>query len=186
MEHLPVPALSLLVLTMPGREQLLHRLRRCLGPQVTPEVELLIDSRPPPVTVGQKRNDLLRRAKGAHIAFIDDDDWVSPDYVQRMLAALSRDPDAVGFYGQITFDGKNPRLFEHSMRHTSWWEDDECYYRPPNHLNPVRRSLALQVGFPTTNHGEDHDYSRRLRPLLKTGEMVELPPVYFYDFRTQK
>lgn len=186
MEDLPLPALSILILTIPGREMMFRRLVDRLLPQVTDAVEIVVDEAPPPAPIGRKRNNLLRRATGAYAAFIDDDDLVAEDYVPRVLKALHRKPDVVGLFGRITFDGRSPRLFEHSLKHTKWWEDDEVYYRCPNHLNPVRRELALRAGFPERNHGEDQDYSLRLRPLLKTEVMLERPPVYFYEYRTAK
>jgi glycosyltransferase involved in cell wall biosynthesis len=36
-------------------------------------------------TVGEKRDALLRAAKGNYVAFVDDDDFISPDYVSLIL-----------------------------------------------------------------------------------------------------
>jgi len=41
------------------------------------------------MTIGAKRNQLLHRAKGDYVAFVDDDDLVSSDYVNKVLSAVS-------------------------------------------------------------------------------------------------
>ena len=55
----------------------------------------------------------------------------------------------------------------------------------PNHLNPIRRDLAVKAGFPEKSFGEDHEFSRRVHPLLKT--QADLPvSIYNYLYRTRK
>jgi len=150
-------------------------------------VEVLVevdDGREP---IGRKRNNLLDRAQGTYLAYVDDDDWVAPYYVHEILRLVTNNPgvDCLSFRGIITTDGKDPHYFEHSLACSEWCTRDGIYYRTPNHLNPVRRELALQVGFPPIDHGEDHDYSRKLYPLLKTHRV--LPKVmYYYQFRSDK
>lgn len=53
------------------------------------------------------------------------------------------------------------------------------YYRNPNHLNPVKKELAIQVPYKEINFGEDKDYSERLFPLLKT-EVYISGIIYYY------
>jgi len=75
----------------------------------------------------------------------------------------------------------------HSIRYDRWYSegtgDDEVFYRPPNHLNPVQRDLARAARFPDRSHGEDHEYSMRLRPLLRSERFLE-GPIYFYRAET--
>ena len=122
---------------------------------------------------------LLEESQGEYVAFVDDDDLVSNDYVGFILRAIDREPDVVGLHGIITTNGKNAKPFIHSIKYKTWFENNGIYYRYPNHLNPVKRVLALQVKFPDKSHGEDRDYSDRLFPLLKTEVMIE-DPIYFY------
>lgn len=136
-------------------------------------------------SVGTKRQRLLHRAKSDYIVFVDDDDNVALDYLSRILGALQERPDCVGMQGLITIDGAPPALFEHSLRHTHWFEEGGVYYRCPNHLNPVKRELALRAGFKDMSFGEDRDYSERLLPLLKTEVFLD-GPIYFYDYRSKK
>jgi len=178
--------LSILVPTVPERAHFLRRLRSVLDRQIHGKpVELLLDDRPRPVAIGAKRNALLDRSRGDYVAFVDDDDLVSTNYIRDVLAALENNPDCAELRGIITTDGGKPKDFHHTIECKAWCEKNGVYLRMPNHLNAVRRDMALQVRFPETNFGEDHDYSKRLLPLLKT--MGAVPRViYLYQSRTKK
>lgn len=145
-------------------------------------IELLWDT-DPVKTIGQKRNDLVDRATGDYIAFIDDDDSVPEYYIDEILRAIESGPDVVGIQGVVDFDGKNPRPFKHSIQYNGWYSKDGVYYRTPNHWNPVRRELALSTRFPSVNYGEDWNYSVKLRPKLKTEVFIERD-MYFYHHST--
>lgn len=192
------PSLSILICTIPKRVLLLRRLMDRLIPQQEKlgkdRVEILAvgDAKDgTPMTIGAKRNKLLDSAKMSHLAFIDDDDLVHSNYASLILSALETDPDVVGIKGIQTVDGEKDTaaFFVHSMQYRDWFEENGVRYRCPNHLSPVRSSLAKAVRFPETgpvaNYGEDRDYSLRLYPLLKTEVMIE-QPIYLYDSRTRK
>lgn len=184
-----VARLSLLICTTEARWSWLERLGNNLRPQVLsvlPEVEVIVETDRGERSVGIKRQALLEQASGRYVAFIDDDDLVASDYVSRILAALDLGPDCVGFRGVITTNGENPEVFEHALRHEEWCTREGVHLRCPNHLNPVRRDLALRVGFPAIHYGEDRDYSVRLRPLLQTEVFLEGEPMYHYEYRTRK
>ena len=92
----------------------------------------------------------------------------------------------------MTVDGENEERTYHSLRYDHWWDEPDPersgrrrYFRNPNHLNPVKRELALKVRFPEINHGEDHDYSKAIHPHLKTEEYIE-SPIYYYLYRSNK
>jgi glycosyltransferase involved in cell wall biosynthesis len=178
--------LSILICSLNKRAELLARLRKVLDPQLTDEVEVIVNVDDGQLSIGDKRNALLEAATGDYIAFVDDDDMVRTTYVKNILEAISTNPDCVGVEGVITVNGQpNGRLFIHSLQYRSWFEKDGVYYRNPNHLSPVKRELALQVKFPAKNHGEDHDYSKALLPFLKT-EVYIKGPIYHYDYRENK
>jgi len=58
------------------------------------------------------------------------------------------------------------------------------YRRLPNHLMATRKTLVQQVRFQHTNFGEDSDYSRRLKPLLKT-EFAIPKVLYHYEYNDE-
>ena len=83
--------------------------------------------------------------------------------------------------GIITTNGKDPKKFTHSLRHSKWFEKDGVYYRNPNHLNPVKSEIAKKIKFPEVNHGEDRTYSQKILPFLKTEVYID-GPIYFYEY----
>lgn len=175
--------LSILIATMPQRASLLERLLDHLWAQVLrrpTEVEVLVDGAGG--TTGAKRNRLLQQAIGDFVAFVDDDDWVCHDYVDRTLDAIGKVPEAdcVEFQGAIMLPGQPEERFHHSTEYASWFKKDGIYRRCPNHLNAVRRTLALSVGFPDQTVYEDRDFSTRIQPLLKTQAPIGTDPLYFY------
>ena len=172
----PMHKLSILIPTLDERKPKLEQLKAELSNQIgkrNVEVLSLSDNRQ--MTIGQKRNMLLTQSTGEYVSFVDDDDMVSPDYIEKVLNALTKNPDCSSLTGEIVFSDGYSRPFIHSLRYTQWIDDHEgkVYYRPPNHLNAVRRSFAVQVGFPPWNSGEDRSFSMGIRNFLKKEEWID-------------
>lgn len=177
--------LSILICSIERRKNLLSRLLNELEKQKSDSVEILVDIDNGLKSIGLKRNNLLKKSKGEYVSFIDDDDLVSSSYVDDILKAIENKPDCIGIEGIITVDGKNPRVFIHSLKYKSWFENKGIYYRNPNHLNPVKRQIALKALFPDKNSHEDREYSKRIFPLLKSEEYIK-KPIYFYLYKSKK
>ena len=148
------------------------------------DVEVLVQLDDHENTTGYKRNILLKRAAGDYVCFFDDDDEPSQDYIKLIMDALEDKPDVVGMRGLLYQDGAYQGVFEHSIQHKGWSNGAGTFKRRPNHLNPVRRDLALKVGFPDVTFAEDQDYSMRLLPLLNKEQMV-VKPIYHYQARSK-
>tara|TARA_R110001592_G_scaffold361902_2_gene674024 strand:- start:1065 stop:1637 length:573 start_codon:yes stop_codon:yes gene_type:complete len=175
--------LSILICTLKGRDEYLNRVLQVLEPQKTDDVEILIESDERQMTIGQKRNKLLDRATGDYICYVDDDDLVSVDYIEKILKSIETNPDCVGIQGIITVDGLNPKKFKHSIDYNGWYEENEIYYRTPNHWNPVKREIASLVKFdPEKSFGEDKCYSDRLRVHLNSEVRID-EAIYYFLFR---
>lgn len=184
---------SILIPTLPERSNQLCELKAQLYGQIIlngskddVEVLTLIDNREK--TTGAKRNQLLDMSTGDYIAFIDDDDKVSPDYIEKILLAIEKKPDVVGMKLVQYTDGKLYGNTIHSIAYKEWKNipngDTWFFERCPNHLNPVKREHALKARFPDKILGEDQDYSYKLRGMLLTEVMIETP-IYFYWFVTK-
>lgn len=197
--------LSILICHLTERAKQLEKLLGVLQPQITnpEEVEIIIREDDGNETVGLKRNELLSLAIGDYVCFVDDDDMVPDYYVSMILTAIDtqwlsypvlnyvdvteentvvthyKSPDVVGFKGHYTVGDGPPQTFIHSLRYKEWKTVDGIHQRCPNHLNPVRRELALKAGFTEKDHGEDMDFSMALLPLLKTEVFVD-KVMYFY------
>ena len=187
--------LSILICSLESRKDFRERLLLCLESQIAKidsgQVEILTDIDNGEKDIGEKRNDLLARASGDYIAFIDDDDLVSKDYIDKIMKAIDEEPDCVGIHLVMYTNGTNSEHSYHSLQYNDWWSEHDPdngrrkHFRTPNHLNPVKRELALKVGFPSSNHGEDRDYSLRLKDLLESEVYIE-EPIYFYYYNPIK
>ena len=188
----PDKKLSILILSLGRRSHYLDRLKSILEPQVNDNVEILYNIDNGEKSIGTKRNELLQQACGDYICFIDDDDIVSNDYIDNILKATESDPDVIGIHLLHKEDNILKGLTYHSLKYDRWWDEPnkdnpslKNYYRNPNHLNPVKREYALQVGFPEINNGEDKWYSQNILKFLKTEEYIETP-IYEYLVRLRK
>lgn len=184
-----MPKLSILICSLESRRESLRQLALTLGAQLTADVELLIDTDNGERTIGRKRNRLLLDSTGESVCFIDDDDKVPADYCSQILTALETSPDCVGFNLAYYVDGKPKGTAIHSLRYERYGQrrtpQGMLYERTPNHLNPIRRELALQAGFTDKNHGEDTDFAVKVRPLLKTEVFID-QVMYHYFFDSKK
>ena len=190
-DHTPI--LSILILTIHSRKELFEKLLTELisqSDQFDGGCEILYDLDDGAKTKGQKRNDLLEQASGKYVAFFDDDDWPSADYVSSILSAVESDPDCCSLLGEMTTDSQNPELFEHSLSYIEWKTSQVNkikYERNPNHLNAIRSTIAKSIKFPEINFGEDHEWSKSLMQsgLLKTESKIS-NVIYHYRYTTSK
>lgn len=175
------PLLSLLVATVPPRAPFLARLLRQLQLQAEgrDDVQILVDDTVG-ISIGTKRAEMIGRAQGKYVAFIDDDDLLADDYVARMMAACAEGKDCCSLMGRFAISKQPLRWFEHSIKYGAWSQTPSVYLRNPNHLNAVRRDLAVQAGYPDLTYGEDHAFAKRVYPLLKTEASTGDEPLYFY------
>lgn len=180
--------LSILIPTLQCRAEMLARLMAVLTPQITDEVELLTLLDDGDRTTGAKRNELLARATSEYVAFVDDDDLVSRDYVGKILSALEKSPDVVTFKVMRYLDGQKWGEQIMRMGHTYKIEEDDrvgvYWLFRPTHLCPTRATLAKQVQFKEWNSGEDRDWQERVFPLLKSEVFID-EFLYLYYFRQQ-
>lgn len=176
--------LSVLICTIPRRDQLLKNLKSSLVQQTNGyDVEILSDNQGG--TIGAKRQRLLEASTGDYVCFIDDDDDINPQYIKLIFALLGT-CDVIGFEGEITTNGRNKKRFTISKEHP-YEEKNGIYYRYNNHLSPIRREIALMIGYKDISFGEDFDYAMRLKEsgLIKT-EAYIYTPMYFYRYNTYK
>jgi hypothetical protein len=187
------PAFSILIASLESRQEMFLSVLEELSSQINEYdgmCEILWELDNGSKTTGEKRNSLLQRATGKYLAFFDDDDWPSNRYIKLILSAVENNPDCCSLLGEITVDGLNPELFEHSIVYSDWRTNSAGrikYERNPNHLNPIKSSIAKSISFPSINHGEDKAWSDKLKnsQLLKTEAKIE-EVIYFYRYVTKK
>jgi len=132
------------------------------------------------MSIGEKRNKLLQSAKSKYVMFVDDDDHIHLNALDWIFNALKHDPDCVELKGILTTNRVNPKLFIHSIEYNSYFEDNGIYYRPPNHLNPIRREIAQQFKFPENNFGEDTDWAMQIARSGKLKSEGKVPDAWYY------
>jgi|SRR6478736_1293651 len=177
--------LSILICTIPSRKHFLVRLKNILNEQVIPwfeHVEILVDGREG-ISIGEKRNSLLDRAKGRFVEFCDDDDRPGDTYISSTMIGIEKDADCCSLKGIMTTNGKDRRTFIHSIKYKEYREFNGIFERFPNHLNCIRASIAKQFKFPETNHGEDTDWATQIfkSGLIKTEFWID-DVIYFYEY----
>lgn len=184
-----IPLLNILICHIPERYDYMKRLCAILDPQLEKHKNNVVclsdDSRYK--KIGKKRNDLVARVDAKYFCFIDDDDRIAPNYIDLLIEGIHKNVDCCSLTGEITFDGQNPKPFIHSLKYTSYWEDDKAYYRYPNHLNVVKTEIGKQFRFPEKNHGEDTDYATQMftAKVLKSEHEIK-QVIYYYDYRSKK
>lgn len=181
--------LSILIPTLPERLHHLQNVRRLLNPQLTPDVEVIVDDRPRNVPTGTKRNDMIARAAGEYVCHLDDDDEVSSEYISSILEAIGQDPDCVTFEGWMTTNGASyvHWIIKLGEKYEARTDTDGVtrYYRFPNHLVPIKKSIAQKFPFPSIWQGEDYQWAVKIQPLLKTSVHIQ-KLLYHYKFVTGK
>ncbi len=160
--------LSVLITTLASRAgQLGPLLGKLVGQmKALPEqdVEIVVFEDQKQFNVGQKRNRLVDEARGDFVAFVDDDDDVSDDYLWQLRQAIAENPgiDCVGFRGLMSVAGQGTRQVHYSLENPAQVESGGTYYRTPGHLNAIRKDCLSGVRFPEQNFGEDADFSLQL------------------------
>jgi len=206
---------SILIAGIPERyhtvQPLLYSLLELQNVSRMPDVELLYLMDNKRQTVGEKRNALLAASNGEYISFIDDDDEVSPDYVDKIYRQIvaSRkidpQPDVICFPQRASI---LPAGFTHecsySIRH---WKDRKPGDRraivhavddkeviipgvfwwsgPPAHTMVWRWETIKDVKFPEKNFQEDTDFVDLACEKAQTEIALSGEPLYFYKFNEE-
>jgi hypothetical protein len=114
----------------------------------------------------------MAEARGEAILFLDADDWLAPDALTRLLAALARAPEAVGAYGGYAVMAEDARPGDAPLRRKAgpFPSGDlletllvENLFANGGHLL-LRREAVLRAGpfLAHLRYGEDWEYWIRL------------------------
>jgi glycosyltransferase involved in cell wall biosynthesis len=123
------------------------------------------------LTIGGKRQKIIDTCETEYVCFVDDDDWVSPNYLASLLLALAGKPDCVTFMGVLTTDGESPENFRLSLHYPreAWSKDAQgIHQRTPNHLCPIKIELARSIRYKEVTSYEDFIWSKSIHGVLRS------------------
>ena len=138
-------------------------------------------------SIGEKRNILLQRCKTKYACFIDDDDDVYNYFIEIVNKGIKKNKDCLSLKGEISIDGGQNKVFIHSIKYKSYFQDERAYYRPPNHLNVIKTAISKKFMFPEKSFGEDTDWAMDIcnSGMLKTEHHIE-EVLYLYRYVSSK
>jgi len=137
-------------------------------------------------TLGAKRNALVGLAQGRFIAFVDDDDDVADDYVDRLLEAIRADAnvDCIAFQAWVTMNGSPGRVCKYSIQYDDVNRPD-AYYRRPNQVCCFRTEVARRVPRNDVTWGEDSAWAKQILPHVQREARLD-QILYFYRYDAQR
>lgn len=162
------PLLSILTPTIPQRIDQLDQLSKKILRQIhTPTgacpVEHLIFSDNRARSIGAKRQALLDAARGEYVAFVDDDDDVSDDYVASLLRGIETGVGVVTFQQRAIYNGQESTVVFSLSNQDEPFNPGGITRRGAWHVCAWRRELVAHCVFPFMNYGEDKAWSLQAR-----------------------
>lgn len=166
-----MPILSILIPSIPEHADMLNNLLGLLYRQkhdlntVHPtlgDIEILFDDSRKylngGLSIGKKRDLLMRRATGKYLCFCDVDDMPAPNYVESLVRLCHQDKDVVTFRNFTKTDFYWTVI---DMRLGSPDEEatpDRIVNRNCWHICPIRSLIAKRYSFPDINYSEDSEW----------------------------
>lgn len=170
--------LSVLIPSLPERMDSLRELLACIPPDPRVEIIVLMDNRRR--QVGAKRNAMMAMAQGRYVAHIDDDELLSPDYLERVLPELEHGDDLVAYDAGVSFNS-SPEFRVRTVLGAAIEQPQHLPHgrysdivRPPWHWCCWRTDFARRFQFPE-DHGwtEDWGFLKQALPEVKTWRKID-------------
>lgn len=150
-----------------------------------PDVEILVDVDAGQAKSGVKRQNLLVRARGDYLAFVDDDDEVAPDYLRRIVDGCRRGVDVVTFDLRFrSADWKGDEVWSFGFGPNDRKKGSPRANMWANHLCAWRQDVARNVAWcPELGNADDHLWFQPIHAagLCRTRYHVD-SVLYFYRY----
>jgi glycosyltransferase involved in cell wall biosynthesis len=146
-------------------------------------VEVLIEKDNGEMSVGGKRNILIEKAQGEYICFIDDDDFISKNYLNLILQNLTKDILLIRIEHLI--NGVKSECIQPSLYIDYLKTKESVYCANHFHLCPHKKSISKLVKFKELNFSEDIDYSQRMIPFVSSYDLIT-EALYIYNDNIEK
>lgn len=184
--------LSLLIPTTPDRVEmfttLFNELHRQLEYMQTfhpslGQVEILVDDAPRFLdggpSIGKKRDNLVKKARGKYLCFVDSDDYVSPDYLETLVRMCCEDKD-ICVFRNLTRTDNYWAVVDMSLHYENEQARPGLFTRQPWHICPVRSVYGKMCAFPDLNYGEDWMWMHQVLEMCKT---QATSPAILHEYR---
>jgi len=148
-------------------------------------VEILIDADNMTKSVGQKRNDLISKAKGHFVCFIDDDDFITENYLSTILHHLNIGIDILLIGISHIENGINKTKILPSLFIDNLTTNEVVFKTNHFHLCPHKKSIAELVSFDCVNFAEDMIYSQKMVKHISNHAVI-YDPIYIYFDNLEK
>jgi hypothetical protein len=164
--------LSILIATIPSRVERFTNLHNEINRQAEwinnvhaypGTIEILTDDSPAFLdggpSIGSKRGELVKKATGKYLCFLDDDESISPNYLEVLYSLCRQDKDVCTFRNISKLD-HFWMIVDMSLNHpeNEQGTPHQMIKRKPWHISPVRSLYAKLHPFPDTNYGEDWEW----------------------------
>lgn len=180
--------LSILICSVDTEERqiklnkLINELHRQISKNFAEEVvEIIIDTDNKEKSVGKKRNDLIEKAQGEFICFIDDDDFVSENYLSIILYHLNSGIDILLIPIQHIENGVNKPKIIPSLYIDNLNTGEAVFKTNHFHLCPHKKSIARNVLFECINFAEDMMYSQKMVKHINNYFLISQPIYIYFD-----
>jgi len=166
--------LSILTPTIPGREEKVKALSEKIQSQIGDlPVEHLIFSDNRKRSIGGKRQALVNIARGQYIAFIDDDDDLTDDYVSEILRATESGADVITFKQSAFYNEQHSTVVFRLGQKDGTYTNNGITPRNAWHNCAWNREKVLGCAFMESNYGEDLAWCIQARKRVKTEHHID-------------
>ena len=178
--------LSILTPSIPSREKQVKALSQKLENQIGEfQVEHLVLSDNRTRSIGEKRQALVDIANGEYIAFCDDDDNVSDDYVLELLKAIETKADVITFNQKAIYNKLQSEVHFGIKNQDGQFNPGGITLRGPWHVCAWNRQKVKGCVFGFSNYGEDLIWCHQARKRIKTGYHInKVLHTYIHDAAT--
>jgi len=167
--------LSILTPTIPTRASQVAKLQEKIQSQIgNLPVEHLVFCDNRQRSIGAKRQALVDIARGQYVAFVDDDDDISDDYVSSILIAIGHNPDVVTFRQRAIYNGLESDVHFGVNNLDGKFNAGGITFRAPWHVCAWKRDVVAGCLFGESNYGEDLIWCEQARKRIKTASHIDL------------
>lgn len=123
--------------------------------------------------VGYTRNQLLKHIKGECFLFVDADDWIEPDMIEKLVEMLTKHDLDIAVCSKVIENGNGVTEIVRGSKNLEIWDKERCIKEFLYHKNIngtlwnklIRNDIAQGVSFdPSVSYGEDALFIWRCLP----------------------